>query len=286
MLTFDALKSAVAAGEIDTVVVAFTDMAGQLVGKRFHAEHFVESAHEETHACCYLLANDIDMEPVPGYAAASWGQGYGDFTLKPDMATLRRIPWLEATALVLADVVDHHHHDDIPHSPRAMLKRQIARLEEGGHEGVVRLGARILSVRRELRGDPGEGVPRPEDRGLLHRGLSHLPDDQGRAGDARDPQRPARRGHTGREFQGRVGTGPGRDQRPLRRGARDGGPARADQERLQGDRPQPRQGGHVHGEVALRPRGLVQPRPRFALGRRRAHAAVRRSRRAPTACRR
>ena len=92
MLTFDALKAAVAAGEIDTVVVAFADMAGQLVGKRFHAEHFVESAHEETHACCYLLANDIDMEPVPGYAAASWGQGYGDFTLKPDMATLRRIP--------------------------------------------------------------------------------------------------------------------------------------------------------------------------------------------------
>ena len=82
-------------------------MAGQLVGKRFHAEHFIELAHEETDACCYLLANDIDMEPVPGYAAASWGQGYGDFTLKPDMATLRRIPWLEATALVLADVVDH-----------------------------------------------------------------------------------------------------------------------------------------------------------------------------------
>jgi glutamine synthetase len=132
MLTFDALKAAVAAGEIDTVVVAFADMAGQLVGKRFHAEHFVESAHEETHACCYLLANDIDMEPVPGYAAASWGQGYGDVTLKPDMATLRRIPWLEATALVLADVVDHHRHEDVPHSPRAMLKSQIARLGKLG----------------------------------------------------------------------------------------------------------------------------------------------------------
>jgi glutamine synthetase len=131
MLTFDALKSAVAAGEIDTVVVAFADMAGQLAGKRFHAEHFIESAHEETHACCYLLANDIEMEPVPGYAAASWAQGYGDFALRPDMATLRRIPWLEATALVIADVVDHHH-EDIPHSPRAMLKRQIARLTAMG----------------------------------------------------------------------------------------------------------------------------------------------------------
>ena len=104
MLSFERLKSAVAAGEIDTVVVAFADMAGQLIGKRFHAEHFVESAHDETHACNYLLANDIEMEPVPGYAAASWDQGYGDFMLKPDLATLRRIPWLPATALVLADV--------------------------------------------------------------------------------------------------------------------------------------------------------------------------------------
>ena len=91
MLSFERLKSAVVSGEIDTVVVAFADMAGQLVGKRFHAEHFVESAHEETHACDYLLANDIEMEPVPGYAAASWEQGYGDFMLKPDIATLRRI---------------------------------------------------------------------------------------------------------------------------------------------------------------------------------------------------
>ena len=137
MLTFERLKSAVAAGEIDTVVVAFADMAGQLVGKRFHAEHFAESAHDETHACNYLLANDIEMEPVPGYAAASWDQGYGDFTLKPDMSTLRRIPWLPATALVLADVVDHHHHKDIPHSPRGLLKAQVARLAERGQKAFL-----------------------------------------------------------------------------------------------------------------------------------------------------
>ena len=62
------------------------------------------------------------MEPVPGYAAASWDSGYGDFVLKPDLTTLRRIPWLEGTALVLADVLDHHHHDPVPHSPRAMLQ--------------------------------------------------------------------------------------------------------------------------------------------------------------------
>jgi glutamine synthetase len=131
MLSFERLKSAVASGEIDTVIVAFADMAGQLVGKRFHAEHFVESAHDETHACCYLLANDIEMQPVPGYAAASWNQGYGDFTLRPDLTTLRRVPWLPGTALTLADVVDPHR-NDIPHSPRAILKRQIARLTERG----------------------------------------------------------------------------------------------------------------------------------------------------------
>jgi len=126
-LSFSELKKAVAAGTIDTVIVAMVDMQGRLVGKRFQAEYFVDGAHEETHACDYLLANDIDMEPVPGYAAASWDKGYGDFVLKPDLATLRKLPWLEGTALVLADVLDHHHHD-VAHSPRAMLKRQVARL--------------------------------------------------------------------------------------------------------------------------------------------------------------
>ena len=126
-LTFEQLKKAVAAGDIDTVLVAFVDMQGRLIGKRFQAEYFVDSAHEETHGCDYLLANDIDLEPVPGYAAASWEKGYGDFVMKPDMATLTRLPWLEATALVLSDVLDHHY-EDVPHSPRAILKRQVARL--------------------------------------------------------------------------------------------------------------------------------------------------------------
>jgi glutamine synthetase len=128
MLTFKELQAAVAAGEIDTVVVAFTDMQGRLIGKRMQAEFFLDGGHEETHGCDYLLANDIDMEVVPGYAAANWGKGYGDFVMKPDMATLRRIPWLPGTALVLADVLDHHDHKDVPHSPRAVLKKQIARL--------------------------------------------------------------------------------------------------------------------------------------------------------------
>ena len=101
-LSFNDLKKAVAAGTIDTVIVAMVDMQGRLVGKRVQAKFFVDGAHEETHGCNYLLADDIEMEPVPGYAAASWEKGYGDFVMKPDMTTLRRVPWLEATALVSA----------------------------------------------------------------------------------------------------------------------------------------------------------------------------------------
>jgi glutamine synthetase len=128
MLDLDALRLEVDMGVIDTVIVAFTDLQGRLLGKRFHARHFVDGAWAETHACNYLLALDIDMEPVPGYKAASWSKGYGDFTLTPDLATMRRIPWLEGTALVLADVRDHHTHQDVSHSPRAILKRQVARV--------------------------------------------------------------------------------------------------------------------------------------------------------------
>jgi glutamine synthetase len=129
MLTFKELQTAIGKGEIDTVIVCFPDMQGRLIGKRMQAEYFVESAHEETHGCDYLLANDIDMELVPGYAAASWEKGYGDFVIKPDMATLRRIPWLPGTALVISDILDHHDHEALPHSPRAILRKQIARLQ-------------------------------------------------------------------------------------------------------------------------------------------------------------
>ena len=86
-LTFDQLKKSVADGSIDTVLACAVDMQGRLIGKRFLAKFFVESGYDETHGCNYLLANDIDMEPVPGYKAASWAKGYGDFVMKPDLAT-------------------------------------------------------------------------------------------------------------------------------------------------------------------------------------------------------
>ncbi len=128
MLTLEKLRDAVDAGDIDTVLAVQVDMQGRLMGKRFQAEFFLDSAWEETHSCNYLLATDMEMETVPGYKATSWAAGYGDYVMKPDLATLRRVPWLEGTAMVLCDVLDHHH-AEVPHSPRAVLKKQIARLE-------------------------------------------------------------------------------------------------------------------------------------------------------------
>src|ERR1700675_4709041 len=105
LLTIDELRSEVEQGGIDTVVTAFTDMQGRLLGKREQAEFFLEqSAEHGIEGCNYLMALDMEMDPQAGYAMASWEQGYGDFVLTPDLATLRKVPWLEGTALVLCDV--------------------------------------------------------------------------------------------------------------------------------------------------------------------------------------
>jgi glutamine synthetase len=91
VLSFEELKGLVERGEVDTVVAAFTDMQGRLMGKRLHAEFFVEEAEagHEVEGCNYLLALDMEMDPIPGYGIASWEQGYGDFALSPDLVTLR-----------------------------------------------------------------------------------------------------------------------------------------------------------------------------------------------------
>jgi glutamine synthetase len=133
-LTFDDLKSRVADGSIDTVLVCFVDMQGRLMGKRFHAVNFVETSFKETHCCNYLLATDLEMATPDGYASTSWQSGYGDYVMAPDLGTIRPIPWLDGTAMVLCDVLDHHTHEPVPHSPRAILKKQIKRLEALGFE--------------------------------------------------------------------------------------------------------------------------------------------------------
>jgi glutamine synthetase len=133
VLTLDELRSLVAAGEVDTVVVAFTDMQGRLMGKRLHGEFFLEEldAGHTVEGCNYLLALEMEMDPVPGYAIASWEQGYGDFAVQPDLATMRRIPWLEATALVLGDV-SWHDGSPVQPSPRQVLRAQVERAEALG----------------------------------------------------------------------------------------------------------------------------------------------------------
>jgi glutamine synthetase len=131
-MNIDEFKQQVEAGTIDTVLVCMADMQGRLVGKRFAARFFLESDFGETHACNYLLADDIENEPVPGYSSANWEQGYGDFAMLPDRTTLRVLPWLPGTAMVLCDVLDHHSHVPVPHAPRNILKKQLARLKAIG----------------------------------------------------------------------------------------------------------------------------------------------------------
>ena len=131
-LTLDDLAALSDAGSIDTVVVAMTDMQGRLQGKRCSARYFLdEVVPHAAEACNYLLAVDVEMNTVPGYEMSSWDRGYGDFILRPDFTTLRRIPWNAATALVLCDL-EWQDGNPVEASPRQILKGQTARLAERG----------------------------------------------------------------------------------------------------------------------------------------------------------
>jgi glutamine synthetase len=132
MLSLEDLRNAADDGTIDTVVAAFTDMQGRLFGKRIQVEYFLdEAADHGVEGCNYLLALDMEMDPVPGYELANWEGGYGDFGIIPDLSTLRRIPWLDRTALVICDVANH---DGSPvyASPRQILIAQYERARELG----------------------------------------------------------------------------------------------------------------------------------------------------------
>jgi glutamine synthetase len=126
------LRAEVDAGAIDTVLLALTDMQGRLQGKRLTARHFLaEVAEHGAEACNYLLGVDVDMATVSGYELFSWERGYGDFVLRPDLDTLRPVPWQEGTAICLADVAAQDG-TDVSVSPRQVLRRQLARLAERG----------------------------------------------------------------------------------------------------------------------------------------------------------
>lgn len=134
-LTVQNLKEKVANENIETVIVAFTDHYGRLVGKRFDAEFFVDSVVESgTHGCDYLLTTDMEMEPIPGYKFANWELGYGDFHLVPDLNTLRIADWLDKTALIICDVKDEHTHDWVEVAPRSILRKQLKAVKRADFE--------------------------------------------------------------------------------------------------------------------------------------------------------
>ncbi|MCS0601919.1 glutamine synthetase family protein [Streptomyces sp. LP11] len=136
-LSVEELHALVASGEIDTVVLAFPDMQGRLQGKRFAARFFLDEVlHHGTEGCNYLLAVDTEMNTVDGYAMSSWDRGYGDFAMRPDLATLRRIPWHPGTALLVADLA-WEDGGPVAAAPRQILRRQLDRLAELGYTAQV-----------------------------------------------------------------------------------------------------------------------------------------------------
>ena len=136
-LDLDALRSEVEAGRIDTVLIGMVDMQGRLQGKRLTATHFLDEVVEhDAEGCNYLLAVDVEMNTVEGYAMSSWERGYGDFVFKPDLSTLRVVPWLEGTAFAMCDLV-WEDGSPVVASPRQILKRQLERLSERGLEAWV-----------------------------------------------------------------------------------------------------------------------------------------------------
>ena len=135
MLSAEDLEGLAQSGEIDTVLCMFTDFQGRFVGKRILPHFFLEEVmgDEGLHACLYLIAIDMEMEPLPGFEYASWETGYGDFKMIPDMATLRLVPWLEKTAMVICDVADEHTGELVEVGPRTILKRQVERAQAAGY---------------------------------------------------------------------------------------------------------------------------------------------------------
>ena len=268
MLSFDELRADVESGAVDTVVVAFTDMQGRLLGKRLHAEFFVDEvgAGHPVEGCNYLLALEMEMDPVPGYAIASWERGYGDFALHADLATLRRIPWLEATALVLCDV---HWQDGTPvgPSPRQVLRAQMERAARLGFTPMFGSEVEFFLLRETYAEahakhyrDLTPSVPYILDYHVLATTYDeplHAP----------DPERDAGGRDEGRDLEGRGLARPARDQLPLRGRADDGGQPRRLQERREGDRAPERLLDHLHGEARPHVDRQLVPHPFLALER-------------------
>ena len=147
------LEAMVRDGQIDTLIVALTDMQGRLMGKRVQAQAFLNGVIDHgAHFCTYLLGTDMEMNTPDGFRLMNWETGYGDWIADPVWDTLRVLPWLEKTAIVLSDTVVEETHEEIPISPRTILKRQVAAAAKAGLRGQGRLGVRVLRAERHLRG--------------------------------------------------------------------------------------------------------------------------------------
>jgi glutamine synthetase len=156
-MNLEELRAQVHSGEIDTVLLALTDMQGRLQGKRLTARHFVEEVAEHgAEGCNYLLAVDVEMNPVDGYEMASWERGYGDFSMRPDLATLRPVPWQEGTAMCLCDLA-WEDGSDVTASPRQVLRGQLERLRERGWSSNASTELELLVFRDTYESAWGKG---------------------------------------------------------------------------------------------------------------------------------
>ncbi len=136
-LTYQELLTQIRDGEIDTVILAITDMQGRLQGKRLDASFFADDIGEEAiDGCSYLLASDVDMRTVDGFALTSWERGYGDLAFKADFTTIRHVPWHEKSVIIFADV-ETMTGEPVAPSPRQVLQQQVAELAERGWSGLT-----------------------------------------------------------------------------------------------------------------------------------------------------
>ena len=143
-IDLETLQRMVIDGDIETVIAVLPDMYGRLVGKRFNARYFIDDVAEHgMHCCDYLLACDMEMEPVPGYAFTSWAKGYGDFRPVPDFGTMRVASWLEKSAIVICDVMHDTRNELVPFAPRGILQRQV---ERAARSGYMAMGASELEL--------------------------------------------------------------------------------------------------------------------------------------------
>ena len=276
----DELRAMVRDGRIDTVIVALTDMQGRLMGKRVQAEAFLNGVVDHgIHFCTYLLGTDMEMNTPDGFKLMNWETGYGDWVGRQVWETTRVLPWLDSTAIVLCDAVDEETGEEIPISPRTMLKRQVERaaalgytvkagtefefyvladtfedLAEKGYNDVERVGyynedyhllqaTKLEPLYRQIRNQMTEaGIPIEFSKG-----------------EAAPSQHEVNIRYDGR--------------------ARGGRPQRAVQARGQGDRLAQRLRADVHGQALCRLDGLERPSPRLALGCQERQAALLRGRR-------